>query len=492
MRGGRALRKVLHYSAKGDFMTHPLYVFAKFIARHKFIAAPLLFLGVGLVIWWAVSLDASLDDNYSIPGSQSEVAASELSANFPQVSGPSATVVFEASDGSITDSTDEQYVGLVLTQIAQLDSVVAIINPYQETDGVQTNISQDGTTALAQVYYAEGTAVTTDLTDAMSATIDSSAQQAEALGITVVPGGNTYFITSNVGTDDTTSEALGLVAAIIVMTIAFGSLIAMGMPLLSALTGLALGLGSTYVFANWFDVSSIGPTIATMIGLGVGIDYALFIVTRYREFLRDGLPVTEAVGRAIATAGQAVIVAGLTVIIALMGLLLIDIPIMTSIAYAAAIAVASAIIVAITILPTLLALTGRGIEKLNVHHLFKTDGTKDTFARGWGKTVTAHPVRWATVAVIIFAILIAPIFGMELGPPGEDTIPANNPQRISYNIVTDKFGVGYNGPLVAVSSLPSGQPTEENSANLQAIEVAVAQTDGVATVSPPTLNQDSS
>ena len=254
-------------------------------------------------------------------------------------------MLFVASDGSITDEQDQQYVGFVLQQIFALDGVVSIINPYQETNGVQTSISQDDTTALARVYYQEGTQVTSDLTDTMTATINSSAAQAEALGIQVTPGGNTYFVTANTGTDDTTSEALGLVAAIIVMTIAFGSVVAMGLPLISALSGLGLGVSLTYVFANWFDVSSIGPTIATMIGLGVGIDYALFIVTRHREYLRQGLTVNESIARSVASAGQAVIVAGLTVIIAIMGLLLIDIPIMTSIAYAAAIAVASAIVI---------------------------------------------------------------------------------------------------------------------------------------------------
>jgi RND superfamily putative drug exporter len=473
-------------------MTSGLYRFIKTLTRHKFLAASLFIALAAGVVFWAGSLESTLDDNYSLPGTQSQQAADDLAANFPQLAGPSATVVFVATDGSITDQNDQQYVGGVLKQLFAEADIVAVSNPYQLTNGVSSSISQDGTTAIASVNYAEGTAVTPELTERMSSLLDSSNQQAKALGIDVTPGGNTYFITSNVGTDDTSSEALGLIAAVIVMVIAFGSLIAMGVPLLTALSGLGVGISLTYVLANWFSVSSIGPTVATMIGLGVGIDYSLFIVTRYREYLRQNLPVNEAVSRAIATAGQAVIVAGITVVIALLGLLLIDIPIMSSIAFASVITVSVAILTAITLLPALLAIVGKRIEKLNLHRAFKTDGTNERLAKGWGNTITTHPVWWSLAALAVFAVLTIPIFSMQLGPPGEDTVPVDNPQRISYNIITDKFGVGYNGPLLAVSELPTDQSAATNTASLTAIEKAVSQTDGVALVSPPTLSQSGS
>jgi len=438
----------------------------------------------------AKTLDAELQDNYSLPGTQAQQATDDLNTYFPQAAGKSATVVFVSDDGPITAQADQQYVGIVLKQLFALDGVAAVSNPYTVVNSATPNISQDQTTALVTVNYSTDVDPTADLTDPMTALIGSSAAQASSLNITVTPGGNTYFTSANSGTDDYSSEVIGIVAAIIILLIAFGSVVAMGLPLVSAILGLGIGLSSTLIVANWLEISTIGPTIATMLGLGVGIDYSLFIVSRYREYLREGHSVPESVGRAVGTAGQAVIVAGLTVIIALMGLLLIQIPIITSIAYAAAIAVAAAIFTSVTLLPIILGIFGRQIEKLNVHHLFGHDGTNTKTAQGWGRTITEHPRKWMAVALIIFAMLIIPIFSMELGAPGENTVPEDNPYRTTYSVISEKFGVGYNGPLLVVSTLPTDESSQNNVANLKKIQMAAASSPGVEAVNPATINAD--
>jgi len=464
-------------------VTRGLYIFGRWVATHKILIAA----GIGA---WSKSLDATLNDDYSLPGTQSQEAEEGLVKFFPEATGPSATVVFVSTSGSITDDADQKYVEGVLKDVAELDGVISVSKPFEKTDGITPNISSDGTTALANVTYGPTTVATVVVTDAMTAALDKSASQAVSLNIEVTPGGGTYAATAGSGSGDSLSGSLGLIATVIILLVAFGSVIAMGLPLFSALAGLGVGISLTYVLAAWADISSIGPTIAIMIGLGVGIDYSLFIVTRYREFLRSGYDVPEAVGRAVGTAGQAVIVAGTTVIIALMGLLLIRIPIMSSIAYAAAIAVLTAIVTSITLLPALLGLFGRSVERINVHHLFGRSGTSDKMAHGWGKSITTHPYRWGTVALVAFAALIVPVLSIDIGSPGENSIPKDNPQRISYDIVSEKFTVGLNDPLLLLSTLPAATDEKTNEASIAAVGTAIGKASGVVAVVPPTFNSD--
>lgn len=471
-------------------MTRGLYIFGRWIASHRILAIVIWLVVAAAIGTWSKSLDASLTDDYSLPGTQSQEAEEGLVEYFPEEVGPSATVIFVSSKGDITSDENKKYVQSVLKDVAELEGVISVAKPYEKTGGLTPNISSDKTTALVSVSYSPTTVISLNLTDAMTASLDTTSSQAETLEIEVTPGGNTYFSTAGSGAGDSLSGSLGLIATIVILMIAFGSVVAMGLPLFSALAGLTVGISLTYALAAWFDVSSIGPTIAIMIGLGVGIDYSLFIVTRYREYLREGHDVPEAVGRALGTAGQAVIVAGLTVIIALMGLLLIKIPIMSSIAYAAAISVFTAIVTAITLLPALLGVFGKSVEKLNVHHLFGRSGTSNKVAHGWGTSVTTHPYRWVAVALAAFAALIIPLLSIQIGSPGENTIPKNNPQRISYDIVTEKFGVGLNDPLLLLSTLPTSNDAKTNAANIAIIDKAISKAPGVTAVLPPTLNKD--
>lgn len=470
-------------------MTKGLYKLGRLFAARKWsVLAVWVIIIAGMVIW-AHSLSATLNNDYNIPGTQAQAAQDVLSADYPQIAGQAATVVFQAGSGKITDQAKQQYVSQVLQGVKGLAHVETVTSPYQVVNGQMTNVSQDGTTALATVYYDNGYQVTADDIDAMTAKVDSYASAGQAVDASAVPGGNTYFTNANTNASDKKSEVLGVSAAIVILLVAFGSAVAMGLPLLTALFGLGVGLSIIHVVANWFNVSLVGPTVATMIGLGVGIDYALFVVNRFRENRQDGFDKLEAIGRTTATAGQAVIVAGLTVIVALMGLFLIDIPIISSIAYAAAITVGVAILVANTLTPALLSIFGDRIEKLNLHHAFKRTGFNHDTAKRWGSAVTRHPFRFGLAALAVYVVLIIPIKSIELGPPGENTIPKDNAQRVAYNIITDKFGVGRNGPILLVEQLPSGQTQQQIQASLTKISQAVQGTSGVASVSYPSFNQ---
>lgn len=471
-------------------MTRGLYKIGKLFATHRWLVLTVWLVILAATVTWASNLSAVLKNNYDIPGTQAQTAQDVLSSDFPQIAGQAATVVFQADSGPITAPAKQQYVAQVLQGVQGLDHVETVTNPYQVANGQMANVSPDGTTALATVYYDNGYQVTTADTGLMTDKINSYESAGQTAGVNVTPGGNTYFTTANTSGDDKKSEVLGVSAAIVILLIAFGSALAMGLPLITALFGLGVGLSVIHLVANWLEVSIIGPTVATMIGLGVGIDYALFVVNRYRENRKDGFDKTDAIGRTTATAGQAVIVAGLTVIIALMGLFLIDIPIISSIAYTAAISVGTAILVAISLMPALLGILGDKIEKANLHHLFKRTGFDHSWANGWAKKVVRYPLWIGLAALIVYVVLIIPVKSIELGPPGENTIPTDNTQRIAYNIISDKYGVGRNGPILLVEQLPTGQSQQQIQAGLTKISQAVQQTSGVASVTYPSLNAD--
>ncbi len=469
-------------------MTKALYKLGKLLAKYHWLVLAVWLVVIVGGVYWVKSANTGFQNDYSIPNTSAQTSQDVLNKDFPQIAGESATIVFQSKKGSITDSAKQQYVASVLKGVAKLSGVETVTNPYQLVNGQMVNVSKDGTTAFANIYYNKNVTVTNQTTDDLTNKVNSYSSMGEKVDASAVPGGNTYFATANSTTDDKVSEILGISAAIIILLIAFGSVVAMGLPLISAIFGLGVGISVIYILSSFLKVSSVGPTVATMIGLGVGIDYALFIVNRFRENLHNGLEKIEAIGRAIGTAGQAVIVAGITVIIALLGLFLIDIPIISSIAYAAAITVGTAILIANTLLPALLSLLGDKIEKLNIHHLFGKTGFNHTHARKWGITVTKHPYRTGLIALVIYAILIIPVFSIQLGLPGEDTIPSDNTQRIAYNIISDKFGVGYNGPILLVEQIPTGKSQTQLKSDFTNITKKIQSISGVETVTYPNFN----
>ncbi|MCZ7535072.1 MAG: MMPL family transporter [Acidimicrobiia bacterium] len=284
-----------------------------------------------------------------------------------------------------------------------------------------------------------------------------------------------------------TSELIGLGVAMVVLLFAFGSVLAMGLPLISALFGLGVTLTTLALTSAVVDLSSTAPTLATMIGLAVGIDYSLFIVTRHRAFLHQGYPVEEAAARANATAGGAVVFAGMTVIIAISGLVVVGIPAVTVMGLGAALGVAVGVMVAISLLPAMLGFVGHNIDKLKVPgvhlaHEGAAHGRQSLGAR-WAGMVTRNPWRWGAIGLGMMLILTVPMFSLRLGMTDAGSKPPSSTERQAYDQLTEGFGPGFNGPLTVVVDL-SGAADPEAAA--EAVHTALVATDGLADVDPQT------
>ena len=240
------------------------------------------------------------------------------------------------------------------------------------------------------------------------------------------------------------------------LLIAFGSVVAMGLPIVTALFGLFVGAAGVGVLSAFMDVPEFSLILCMMVGLGVGIDYALFIVTRHRQHLHDGMSVEDSAGTANATAGQAVLFAGTTVVIAILGLFLAGLPAMTSMGVAVALVVVVAMIAAITLLPGLLGLAGTKIDKLSIHrksHVAKPP--HETFSGRWAHHVGSHPVRYAVVSFVALCAIATPALSMRIGTPDDGNAAKDTTQRKAYDLLADGFGAGFNGPIQVVIEIPT-------------------------------------
>jgi RND superfamily putative drug exporter len=269
-----------------------------------------------------------------------------------------------------------------------------------------------------------------------------------------------------------------------VLVVAFGSVVAMGLPLVTALVGLGIGLSLITLLGSLLDLNSAGPILATMIGLGVGIDYALFIVTRHRQFLRDGFEVAEAAGRAIATSGSAVVFAGGTVVIAILGLQVAGLPMVTSMGLAAAIVVAVMVLVSIVLLPALLGIVGHRIDRLKVPGLrVKGENGGPSLGARWAAAVSRRPWRSLGAGLFVLALLTVPLFSIRLGTADDGNLAQTSTLRRSYDLLTEGFGPGFNGPLMLAVDLHGAQPDM-----LDALRTEVAATPGVQYAVDPITN----
>ncbi len=295
-------------------------------------------------------------------------------------------------------------------------------------------------------------------------------------------GGDLFFAFDAAETG--VSEMIGLVVAMIVLLVAFGSLIAMGLPIGMALFGLALGVSSMSLIAHLIEVPSWAPQIGSMIGLGVGIDYALFLVTRHREFLHRGSDVADAAGRAVATAGQAVIFAGGTVVIAILGLTVAGVPFMTAAGVAISVIVLIMVVASVTLLPAFLGVVGPWIDRLGIHRRHRSTRVGAGWTR-WGRHVASHAWAYAIGVTALLLALTAPVLSLNLGFPDDGTQPETQTQRRAYDLVADGFGPGINGPLVIAIDI-SDDPTV-----VEPLAIAVAADPGVASVADPLVDLDS-
>lgn len=424
-----------------------LYRVGAFAARFHILVIVGWVILLALAVGGAQLLGGTLVSSFSIPGTQAQNALDMLEQRFPQASGAASKVIYVAPAGQQITAFESQ-IDDSIAQLKTLDHVSMVTGPWDQ--GADAQIAADGSMAYANVQYD---VPSTSLTENDTEAIVSAGDVAATDGVTVGFAGVTD--PPEAGVDYT--EAIGLVVAFAVLIITFGSLLAAGMPLVTALIGVGLASMSITIASGFATISSTAPLLATMLGLAVGIDYALFIVSRHRSQLARGVPVRESIAMAVATAGSAVVFAGLTVIIALLGLAVVQIPFLTVMGIGAAIAVVCAVLVAVTLLPALLALFGRLLIPKPTSRAAKREvagsGGRPTLARRWVRLVTARPIITVVATVLGLLILAVPATQMRLTLPDAGYNPPGSESRQGYDLLSQGFGPGFNGPLLVTADI---------------------------------------
>jgi RND superfamily putative drug exporter len=414
-------------------------------------------LALAAILGLGIGLGGQMQESFAIPGTESQNAIDQLEAVFPQTSGGSAQVVLQAPEGERVDADEHRDVIEDLAgEIEDLDGVAAVTTPFSEyaTDA----LSDDGRVGITQVQFDEAS---DQVPDATIEELVATAPTAEASGLRVEFGGQ-VFQDNEFGI--TVSEVFGVLFAGVVLVITFGSLLAAGLPLLSALVGVGIAMGGILSVAAFAPVSNTAPMLALMIGLAVGIDYSLFILSRHRSQLALGTDPAESAATSVATAGSAVVFAGLTVIIALLGLLVVGIPFLSVMGVAAAAAVLIAVVAAVTLVPALLGLAGRRLApkpgSRTHRRALATAGVEAADADGhepkpslgmrWVKLILRAPAVAVLAVVALLGSLLIPTLQLQLSLPDNGSEPAGSTQREAYDLVSDAFGPGRNGPLVVL------------------------------------------
>ncbi len=418
--------------------------------------------------------------NLDIPGTESQKAADLLKSRFPQQAGDNATIVFKDARG-LNDPAVQGVVTTVLGEAGGLKGVVGVGSPYQQNGA--GSISQDGTIGYASVQYAKRAS---SLSAHDVKPLLNLVDRAKGGGLTVEAGGAVVYQTDVAPPG--ASEAIGLLFAVFILLIAFGSVVAMGLPLATAVVALGVSFAGIAFLANVLEFPSFASEFAALIGLGVGIDYALLVVTRYREGLHGGKSVAESVELALTTAGRSVIFAGSVVVIALLGLTLVGIPFVGALGIGSSLVVAVAVLVALTLLPALLAFSGRNIDRWPPPflHVQLGGGQQDG---GWyrlARRIQRRPLLWFGASLVLLLALAAPVLRLRLGSSDAGNGSTSLHSRRAYDVLTEGFGAGFNGPLtVVVDTKGAGANT---GAALSALGSALAGQAGVAQVSPPVQN----
>jgi len=433
-----------------------LHRLGELAARRKWVVLGCWVVLVAALIAVSRTAGSNTSNNLSLPGTDSQAASDLLAARFPPQQNGSNPVVFHVQTGKVTDADAKQAIEASYTRVKTLPHVAAAVNPFSQRGAAQ--ISKDKTTAFIPVLLDVGG---DELTQEIAESVLDSGRPAVKAGMEVAVGGSVGSELSEPATES--SEVIGLVAAMIILAFTFGTLVAMGLPIVSAVFGLAAGLSLIVLLGHVVTVPSIAPTLATMIGLGVGIDYALFLVSRHRLNRQQGMELDDSIALAVATSGSAIVFAGTTVVIALLTLLVAGIPLVTALGYSSAVAVVTAVLAAITLLPAVLALVGPHLESGRLP-AFLRPRTKDPdggFWGGWARALTKRP-WWAIAGTLALLIpLIVPFFSLNLGQEDIGATPKSTTERQAYDLMAEGFGPGYNGPLLVAVKL--GTPPKPSS-----------------------------
>ena len=399
----------------------------------------------------AAAFNKGLDNGISIPGTESQKALDSLSATFPQVSGASAQIIVVAADGQfITDPAYKDALNNAADEMATLPQIDNATSPFNER--INGAISENNKAGLLSIQFSGPTASIKKSSLAQLETATQTLSDKLPAGSTVSLGGQIY--SQSMPTVSAT-ELIGVGVALVVLIITFGSFLAAGMPLLTALLGVGISIALIFIATAFAKVTSTTPMLALMLGLAVGIDYALFIISRHQDELRKGDTPEEAAARATGTAGSAVIFAGLTVMIALVGLGIAGIPFLTTMGVAAAVGVGVAVVISITLIPALLGFAGERLrpKKKKTKKEEAASHKPNRFFLGWVKAVTRFPVVTILAVVAVITIVALPALNLRLALPDAGSNAADDRSRITYDLVAENFGEGYNGPLLVTGTI---------------------------------------
>jgi len=446
-----------------------------------------------------VGLGGQLQDSYAIPGTESQKAIDLLSAVFPQTAGASAEIVVQDAHGANLKAADGPLIEKVVTRLNDVKGVEQAVSPYGKY--ATAAVSQNGSTVIIAVQFS---ASAEKVTDAELAAVKAATAPLRDAGLTVEYGGQVY---QQVDVGVSWTEALGVLFAAIVLIVTFGSVLAAGLPLLSAIIALAVSMGAVLTTASLVTISSTTPLLALMIGLAVGIDYALFILSRHRSQLASGMDPGESAATAVATAGSSVIFAGVTVMIALVGLLIVGIPFLGLMGLAAAVAVLLAMLAATTLLPAVMGLFGSrltprrarwslenrasdpatpALESVKKSKRAGTGGSRHpSLGRRWVALVMRFPVAAVIAVVGVLGVVAIPAASLALALPDGGSQPTGTTARSAYDIVSHEFGPGRNGPLIVTVDITQTTHVMED---LKAIGDRIATLPGVDSVSAGTPN----
>lgn len=429
-------------------MSSFLYRLGRLMARRRRTVFITWLLVLALAITSMATLSKGTNDEFAIPGSESQIALDHLKHVFPEVSGTSAQIVVATLDGESVDTPENrEAIGELAKRIGGYDQVALAADPFSDT--VKDAVSEDGRAAIIAIQFD---VAFNELKPAIKTKIESDGEQLrQRLGhdIAVHVGGSAF---SNAIPSLSPTEGVGLIIALIVLMLTFGSMIAAGMPLLTAIIGVGIAVASIYATTAWTTISSTAPMLAVMLGLAVGIDYALFLISRHRDQMAQGLDAEESIARAVATAGSAVIFAGLTVVIALLGLSVAGIPFLTTMGLAAAFGVVVAVVVAETLVPALMAFAGDRLRPK------AADGKsphrpRNRFARFWVRMATAKPLVTVIAIIMALAAMAVPATQLRLALPDNGVEETGTPARSAYDAIAEHFGPGFNGPLIVTADV---------------------------------------
>ena len=440
--------------------------------------------------------------NYTVTGSQSAQGLSLLKKEFPAQGGYAGQLVFHAPTGSV--AAQATAVNTAMGNVAKLPHVIRAVSPFAVSNSPQ--VAKNGTTAYGTASWD---VVTASLDTAYLKQLDGAVAPARAAGLQVEYGGGAGQIGQT--TDDKKSEIIGLSCALVLLLLMFGSIVAAVMPLLSALFSVFAGLAIVGLLAAAVTFPTTAPTVATLLGLGVAIDYGLFLIARHREQLDHGTPVVTSAGRSTATSGAAIVVAGGTVVVSILGLYVSGVPFVGAMGLASAIVVAVAMLAALTLMPAFMGVAKQNVRAIKDLRAAKraTTGSLDeataasrlaaltaasdeahersAFAR-WGRKVSDRPLPWAIAATGVLLVLTIPLFSLRLGQLDAGTNPTSESIRRAYDLIATNFGPGYNGPLTVVVSLPTGNSPQANQTLLANTQNTLSKTSGVAAVAAPSVN----